>query len=79
MLSRSFSRISPSRFLPNNFFWFVLTDSDQSVYQMAMYLLLTGTEEGGVFGIGSIPVAILPSCQYVKILYHNCIDIVTVG
>ena len=42
-------------------------------------LLLTGSEERGVWGIGSIPVAILPSCQYMIILHHNCIDTNTVG
>ena len=28
------------------------------------HLLPTGSEESEVFGVGSIPVAILPSCQY---------------
>ena len=31
-----------------------------------LYLLPTGSEERGVLGVGSIPVAILPSCQNVK-------------
>ena len=39
-------------------------------------LLPTRSEE---MGLGSIPVAILPSCQYMKILHHNCIDINMVG
>ena len=29
-------------------------------------LLPTGSEEREVLGVGSIPVAILPSCQYMK-------------
>ena len=29
-------------------------------------LLPTGSEERGVLGVGSIPVAILPSCQDIK-------------
>ena len=28
----------------------------------------------GVGSIGSIPVAILPSYQHMKIIHHNCID-----
>ena len=39
-----------------------------------IHLLPTGSEEKGVLGIGSIPVAILPSCQSIIILHHNCID-----
>ena len=31
-------------------------------------------EGGGVLRVGSIPVAILPSCQDVKILHYNCIN-----
>ena len=31
-----------------------------------LYLLPTGSEEKGVLGVGSIPVAILPSCQDMK-------------
>ena len=31
-----------------------------------LYLLPTGSEERGVFRVGSIPVAILPSCQNIK-------------
>ena len=42
-------------------------------------LLPTGSEEREVLGVGSIPVAILPSCQYIKLLHHNCIDINIVG
>ena len=37
-------------------------------------LLPTGSEEREVLGVGSIPVAILPSCQYMKILHYNCTD-----
>ena len=32
-------------------------------------LLPTGSEEKGVLGVGSIPVAILPSYQYIKLLH----------
>ena len=28
-----------------------------------------------VFGVGSIPVAILLSCQNMQVLHHNCIEI----
>ena len=42
-------------------------------------LLQTGSEERGVLGAGSIPVAILPSCHYMKMLHHNCIDMNKVG
>ena len=42
-------------------------------------LLPTGSEEKEVLGVGSIPVAILPSCQYIKMLHHNCIDMDIVG
>ena len=39
----------------------------------------TESEERGVLGVGSIPVAILPSCQYMKLLHGNHIDIHIVG
>ena len=42
-------------------------------------LLPTGSEERGVLGVGSIPVAIFPSCQGMKIMRHNCIDMNKVG
>ena len=42
-------------------------------------LLPTGSEEREVLGVGSIPVAILPSGQYMKMLHHNCIDMNIVG
>ena len=42
-------------------------------------LLLTGSEEREVLGVWSIPVAILPVCQYMKVLHHNHIDINMVG
>ena len=44
-----------------------------------IYLLPTGSEEREVLGVGSIPVAILPSCQYMKILRYKCTDINIVG
>ena len=34
--------------------------------QKYICLLTTGSEEKGVLEVGSIPVAILPSCQYMK-------------
>ena len=40
-----------------------------------MYLLPTGSEERGVLRFGSIPVAILPSRQYIQLLHHNFIEI----
>ena len=42
-------------------------------------LLPIGSEEREGFGGGSIPVAILPSCQYMKMLHHNCIAMNMVG
>ena len=38
-----------------------------------VHLLPTGSKERGVLGVGSIPAAILSSCQHMKILHHNCI------
>ena len=34
--------------------------------------LVVGRE---VLGVGSIPIAILPSCEDMKILHYNCINI----
>ena len=31
-----------------------------------LFLLLTGSEEREVLGVGSIPVVILPFCEYMK-------------
>ena len=42
-------------------------------------LLPTGSEEREVFGVESIFVAILPSCQYMKILHYNCTDMNITG
>ena len=42
-------------------------------------LLPTGSEEREVLRVGSILVAILPSCQYMEMLYHNCIDMDILG
>ena len=36
------------------------------LYLIDLYLLPTRSEERGVLGVGSIPVAILPSCQDMK-------------
>ena len=45
-----------------------------------IYILLpTGSDEREVLVVGSIPVAILPSCQDMKMLHHNCIDMNIVG
>ena len=45
-----------------------------------LILLPTGSEEREVLGVGSIIIAILPSCQYVKILMHySCTDMNIVG
>ena len=41
---------------------------------LSVNLLPTGSEEGEVLGVGSIPIAILPSCQNMKIIalqLHN--------
>ena len=37
-------------------------------------LIPTRSEEREVLRVCSIPVAILPSCQYMKMVHHNCID-----
>ena len=41
----------------------------------ARHLLPTGCEEREVLVVGSIPVAILPFCQYMKVFHYNCIDV----
>ena len=38
----------------------------ESYYYVNKYLLPTGSEGREVLGVGSIPVAILPSCQDMK-------------
>ena len=50
-----------------------------NVCMYRMYLLPIGSEEREVLGVGSIHVAILPSCQYMHLLHHNCIDMNKVG
>ena len=40
-----------------------LMSDDRTV---AVFLLPTGSEDREVLGVGSIPVAILPSCHYMK-------------
>ena len=50
-------KITSSTLRYNNFFLV-------QVRCMIAYLLPTGSEEREVFGVGSIPVAIHPSCQY---------------
>ena len=42
-------------------------------------LLLNVSEEKEVLGVGSVPVEILPSCQYITILHHICTDMNIVG
>ena len=42
-------------------------------------LLPTGSEERGVLRVGSIPVAILPSCQNMKLLHQSCKEMNIVG
>ena len=44
-----------------------------------LYLLPTGGEEREVLGVGSIPVAILPSCQDMKTIALYCKEINIVG
>ena len=46
---------------------------------MSVGLLPTGSEEREVLEVGSIPAAILPSCQHVQILYYNCTDMNILG
>ena len=43
---------------------------------MPLDLLPTGSEKMEVLEIGSIPVSILPSCQYMKMWHHNCIEMI---
>ena len=42
-------------------------------------LLPIGIEGRRVLGVGSISVAILHSCQHMKMLHHKCIDMNKVG
>ena len=49
------------------------------VLSQILYLLPTGSEERGVFGVGSIPVALLPSCQDMKLLHCHSINMNIVG
>ena len=42
-------------------------------------MFTTGSEEREVLGVGCIPVAILPFCQYMKTLHYNCTDMNIVG
>ena len=48
-------------------------------HRVTRSLLPTGSEVMGVFGVGSIPVAILPPCQHIKLLRCNCIHMNIVG
>ena len=41
-----------------------------------IHLLPTGSEEREVLGVGSIPDALLPSCQYWIMIAQICIHIV---
>ena len=43
------------------------------------HLIPTGSEKRGVLGVETIPVAILPSCQCMRLLLHNCKDINILG
>ena len=48
-----------------------------------MHLAPTGSDEGGVLGVGSIPLAVFPSCQYmtvnaVQLHYHENVWVVKV-
>ena len=47
--------------------------------QRSLDLLPTGSEEREVLQVGSIPVAIFPSCLYMKILHYDCTDMNRVG
>ena len=64
-----------------NFSIFMHTTNIQIRHELEkhLYLLPTGSEKRGVLGVGSIPVAILPSSQYMKLLHHNCKAINIVG
>ena len=44
-------------------------------FAITSILLPTRSEEREVLGVGSFLVAILPSCQYVKILHYCCTDV----
>ena len=44
-----------------------------------LHFLPTGSEEREVLGVGSIPIAILPSCQYIKTIALQGRDIDMVG
>ena len=60
----------------------VLVEGRTFRHEIPHDLLPTGSEERGVMGVGSIPVAILPSCQDIKIIALYlliCIDMNLVG
>ena len=47
---------------------------EEPSFNTNIYLLPTGSEEREVFGVGSIPVAILASGRKIrKLLHNNCI------
>ena len=54
-------------------------EGKQHAVNVSIILLPTGSEERGVLGFGSIPVAILTSCQNMKLLHYNCKNINIVG
>ena len=64
----------PIHMAPHHMNVLILIPTDTSPYSVNLsklrwklnYLLPTGSEERGVLGVGSIPVAILPSCQDMK-------------
>ena len=59
-------------------FWYIhITANIQRV--LPDYGITTGSEEREVLIVGSIPVATIPSCQYMKMLHHNCVDMNIVG
>ena len=56
-------------------------DDEKGIHssERLVHLLPTGSKEREVLGVGSIPVAILHSYQYMKMLHHNCIVMIIDG
>ena len=63
----------------DHFLWFLYKENQCRVTIAEGVLLPTGSEEREVLGFGSIPVAILPSCQDMKTIALQRKEINIVG
>ena len=43
------------------------------------FITTTEVRRGEYLGVGSIHVATLPSCQYIKLLHYDCINMNIIG